>query len=197
MLQDELKIATRPNHDELENLMFVNEIMNKSLTSSDYAQILSTNYIVHTLLEPKIQAALGEDIKIALHIDARFKVAALAADLKESELDVAALDLYAGDFEPKDFTEAHALGALYVLEGATLGGNVIQKKLRNTPGFEDLGLNYYTVYKDELMNRWVSFVQLLNTTDTNDAAVIEGAKYTFDFIASVSRQLATLVKFVG
>ena len=190
MLQDELKIATRPNHDELENLMFVNEIMNKSLTISDYAQILSTNYIVHTLLEPKIQAALGEDIKIALHIDARFKVAALAADLKESELDVAALDLYAGDFEPKDFTEAHALGALYVLEGATLGGNVIQKKLRNTPGFEDLGLNYYTVYKDELMKRWVSFVQLLNSTDTNDAAVIEGAKYTFDFIASVSRQLA-------
>ena len=190
MLQDELKIATRPNHDELENLMFVNEIMNKSLTSSDYAQILSTNYIVHTLLEPKIQAALGEDIKIALHINARFKVPALAADLKESELDVAALDLYAGDFEPKDFTEAHALGALYVLEGATLGGNVIQKKLRNTPGFEDLRLNYYTVYKDELMNRWVSFVQLLNTTHTNDAAVIEGAKYTFDFIASVSRQLA-------
>jgi len=190
MLQDELKIATRPNHDELENLMFVNEIMNKSLTSSDYAQILSTNYIVHTLLEPKIQAALGEDIKIALHINARFKVPALAADLKESELDVAALDLYAGDFEPKDFTEAHALGALYVLEGATLGGNVIQKKLRNTPGFEDLRLNYYTVYKDELMNRWVSFVQLLNTTDTNYAAVIEGAKYTFDFIAFVSRQLA-------
>jgi len=190
MLQDELKIATRPNHDELENLMFVNEIMNKSLTSSDYAQILSTNYIVHTLLEPKIQAALGEDIKIALHINARFKVPALAADLKESELDVAALDLYAGDFEPKDFTEAYALGALYVLEGATLGGNVIQKKLRNTPGFEDLRLNYYTVYKDELMNRWVSFVQLLNTTDTNYAAVIEGAKYTFDFIAFVSRQLA-------
>ena len=189
MLQEALKAATKDNHDELENLMFVDEIMNKSLSIDNYRKILSTNYVVHKVIEPKIEAALTDEVKDALKLQNRFKLDALQADAVESDLDISELDNLAASLDDIKITNESALGTLYVLEGATLGGNVILKKLRNTPGFEDFSLSYYAVYKDQLMNNWMSFVQTLNSSGADSETVVEGAKSTFDFIASVSRRL--------
>jgi heme oxygenase len=190
MLQERLKTATKGNHDELEELMFVNEIMNKTLTREQYKTLLATNYIVHSAIESRLHEALDADLKTILEVDTRYKLAALEQDLEEMEISKADLDALDFDFlKSQDFNNASSLGAMYVLEGATLGGNVIQKKLRANPAFENLSLNYYTVYAQNLMSNWLSFVKVLNTSvpEADFAQAEASAVKLFKQIAQVSK----------
>lgn len=192
MLQEILKSATKAHHDELENLMFVNEIMNKTLTLEQYKTLLATNYIVHSAIESKLHKALDEDIKAQLNIKNRDKLSALKQDLAEMGIKKEDLDALQVDFADWDESNnASSLGAMYVLEGATLGGNVIQKKLRGTPAFENLSLNYYTVYAHNLMPNWLSFVKVLNSSVAEEdfAQAEQSAVGMFQQIATVSRKV--------
>jgi heme oxygenase len=189
MLQEILKSATKDHHDELEELMFVHEIMNKTLTLDQYKTLLATNYIVHSAIESKLHHALDTEIRETLDIENRDKLAALEQDLEEVNMDKEDLDAIKFDYLPKDHNNATSLGAMYVLEGATLGGNVIQKKLRANPAFENLGLNYYTVYAQNLMPNWLTFVKVLNTSvpETEYSQAQESAVDMFQHIAKVSK----------
>jgi len=196
MLQEILKSATKDNHDELESLMFVNEIMNKTLTLDQYKTLLATNYIVHSAIESKLHDALDDQLKDKLHITQRDKLAALELDLAEMEMDKAELDSLDFDFlKLKDKNNASSLGAMYVLEGATLGGNVIRKKLRANPVFENLKLNYYSVYDQQLMPNWLSFVGVLNSSvpEEDFALAEESAVDMFKHIAEVSKTVKTIL----
>lgn len=190
MLQEKLKTATKGNHDELEELMFVNEIMNKTLTLEQYKTLLATNYIVHAAIESRLHDALDAELKTVLGIENRHKVAALEQDLLEMNIQKNELDALDFDFlKKRDFNNASSLGAMYVLEGATLGGNVIHKKLKANPVFEGLSLKYYTVYAQELMPNWLSFVKVLNTSvpEADHTAAEESAVELFKQIAQVSK----------
>lgn len=192
MLQELLKSATKDNHDELEELMFVNEIMNKTITLEQYKTLLATNYVIHAAIESKLHNALNTELKSVLDIDNRFKVAALEQDLQEMGIPKETLDKIDVDFlKDKNYDTATALGAMYVLEGATLGGHVIQKKLRANPAFENLNLNYYSVYAQNLMPNWLSFVKTLNTSvpETDYEAAKDSAIDTFENIAKVSKTI--------
>ena len=196
MLQEILKSATKDNHDELEELMFVNEIMNKTITLEQYKTLLATNYIVHAAMESKLHAALDAELKDKLHIENRHKLTALEQDLIEAEIEKEELD--ALDFDFLTLTgdnNAASLGAMYVLEGATLGGNVIQKKLKANSAFQDLNLNYYTVYDQNLMPNWLSFVKVLNTSvpESDYQIAEESAVKMFEHIAEVARTVKTIL----
>jgi heme oxygenase len=195
MLQEKLKSATSAHHDELENLMFVQEIMNKTLTLEQYKTLLATNYVVHAAIESKLHDALDQGVKDILDIENRNKLAALEQDLQEMNMQKEDLDAVHFDFLPKDHSNASSLGAMYVLEGATLGGNVIRKKLRANPVFEHLSLNYYSVYAENLMPNWLSFVNVLNTTvPVADHQMAEdSAVEMFQHIAQVSKTVRTIL----
>ena len=196
MLQDILKSATKDNHDELEALMFVNEIMNKTLTLEQYKTLLATNYIVHSAIESKLHETLDKELKLELDVTRRNKLAALIQDMQEVQLDKEELDALDFDFlDVKEYTNASALGAMYVLEGATLGGNVIQKKLRATPAFQNLNLNYYTVYGQHLMPSWLSFVKVLNSSvpETDFSIARDSAVKMFENIAEVAKTVKTVL----
>lgn len=190
MLQEILKSATKVHHDELESLMFVNEIMNKTLTLEQYKTLLATNYIVHSAIESKLHNALDVTLKTTLDIENRHKLEALEQDLLEIGMKKEELNALNFDF-PDIKDNATSLGAMYVLEGATLGGNVIQKKLRATPAFKNLGLNYYTVYAQNLMPNWLAFVKVLNTSvpETEYPKAEDSAVNMFEHIAEVSKSV--------
>lgn len=196
MLQDRLKLATKENHDELEELMFVNEIMNKTLSLEQYKTLLATNYIIHSAIESKLHESLDEETKKLLTIEYRNKVDALRKDLAEIGIVKDELDEMNFDFlQNENYDHASALGAMYVLEGATLGGHVIYKKLRATPAFETLNLNYYTVYAQQLMPNWLVFVNVLNTRveEGDHQRAEESAVKMFQHIAEVSRTVKTVL----
>lgn len=189
MLQEILKSATSTHHDELERLMFVNQIMNKTLTREEYKTLLATNYIIHSAIESRLHDALDADLKTALDIENRHKLAALEQDLLEMQMNKEALDEMDFDFlQLAPQNNASAMGAMYVLEGATLGGNVIQKKLKANPAFEGLNLNYYTVYAQNLMPNWLTFVKVLNSSipESDYPQAEKSAVNMFEHIAEVA-----------
>jgi len=189
MLQEKLKSATSAHHDELEQLMYVHEIMNKTLTLEQYKTLLATNYIIHSAVESKLHDALDGDIRESLDIDNRNKLNALEMDLAEMNMEKENLDAIDFEFNLKDHRNAASLGAMYVLEGATLGGSVIQKKLRANSAFADLSLNYYNVYAQNLIPNWQTFVKVLNTSvpETDHQLAEESALDMFRDIARVSK----------
>jgi heme oxygenase len=197
MLQDRLKSVTKVNHDELESLMFVNEIMNKTLSVEQYKIVLTTNYIIHAELESGLHEHLSADLRDKLQIGNRSKLVALQQDLDEMQIrqeELEALDL---SFLQIDASNAASLGAMYVLEGATLGGHVIYKKLKANPAFENLSLNYYSVYQQNLMPNWLSFVDVINTNvpESEFETAEHAALQMFNHIADVSRTVKS--SFIG
>jgi heme oxygenase len=87
---------------------------------------------------------------------------------------------------PKIKTFGDALGSLYVLEGATLGGQIIAKNFG--PKFNlssSTGLSFFTGYGELTGVKWAEFRNFANNksmsqrTSEFDNIVIESAKDTF------------------
>jgi heme oxygenase len=88
MLHETLKSATKQNHDKLEQLMYVNDIMSGTLTLQHYKQILTTNYLVHKAYEAFLFDNLSTDVAQQLNITHRQKLPALIADMEAVNIDL-------------------------------------------------------------------------------------------------------------
>ena len=195
MLQEILKQATNRQHDHLEQLMFVDKIMNGSLSVEEYKQILLTNYLVHARFEKNFHERLDSDLQQELHTNQRTKLAALEQDLIELNINQPKINSAKSSIQILQ-NNAAILGAMYVLEGATLGGNVIVKKLKINPNLQNLHLNfyYYQVYGADLIARWKSFCQVLNTKVAAEdyETSIQSALQVFDYFASAMQGISDL-----
>jgi len=186
MLHETLKQATSADHDQLEPLMHVNDIMNGTLSAAQYKQILVTNYLVHKNLEEAIYSKLSNKTAQDIGLPHREKLAALQKDLDElniSEPETGTEEITFGN------SDAELLGAMYVLEGATLGGSVIVKRLKTNPELNHLTFNYYQVYGEKLIPMWKRFCEVLNQQpESSSDAAVTGAKKMFGYIAAVQQQ---------
>lgn len=193
-LQQTIKEVTKKHHTLLENLMFVNEIMNGTLTLHQYKQLILTNYLVHLRFEDNLFSSLSPVTANRLNISARKKLPSLVADIVEQHISIKPDEIYNTDLSFED--EAATLGALYVLEGATLGGNVIQAKLKNNTVLRNLNtaFNYYKAYGDSPFKYWKEFCDVLNAQPlVTHSNITEGAKKMFHFIEYV--HIAVLQKY--
>lgn len=192
MIANILRTETADKHKELESLMFVNEIMNHSLTVEDYKTLITINYIIHQKMENVLANLLDANLAEKLEMKDRFKLEALEKDLAHWGID--SLSLPGLNFElfiPKK-NNAEVLGALYVLEGATLGGNVIKKHILANPNFnnQEAGLNYYGVYGNDLSTKWKTFITVLNESisEADYKYCVESANNTFQNLINLTKQ---------
>jgi len=187
MLQEILKLATDKQHQDLEQMMFVNKIMDGTLSVEEYKEILQTNYIVHALLEQQLYDSVNPELQDELEINKRRKLPALLKDLDELNIDPQEIELQ----NKETFITANnatVLGAMYVLEGATLGGNVIVKKLKVNPNLQslNLGFHYYQVYGADLGKNWKQFLHVLNTkiSEENYPISVNSALTVFEYFST-------------
>lgn len=83
---------------------------------------------------------------------------------------------------PEFDTPEKALGALYVLEGSTLGGQIISKMLaKQITGSTVDSFSFYNPYGDATHQKWGEFKKLLDADYTAEqkALISEGANETF------------------
>ena len=184
MLSHVIKTTTAPLHARLEQALFANAIMDGSLTLSDYNKVLRVNYYVHHLLEPLIFIALGERVKQEIELVKRTKLPALEEDMIGSRINLFA-DGHISVHLPSFDNEAEALGALYVLEGATLGGQVIIKQLKKNDSFATLPLAYYNVYANKTGVRWKQFLEIINQYEDRER-VLQGAQKVYELYLAVA-----------
>ena len=84
--------------------------------------------------------------------------------------------------------EHEALGAMYVIEGSTLGGNVIAKQLSKIEGFEEVTFNFFGCYQENTGPMWKNFKEVLDTdvAEENYPQVLSGAKKLYTFLLNVN-----------
>jgi heme oxygenase len=187
-LRQQLKAATQPYHDQTERLAGPST----DFTLVDYRTFLLAGWLFHSSLENSLTNILPQSLKEDLRWSDRLKTERITQDLLEVGVGPT------GGLLPLSFTietVPQALGALYVAEGATLGG-VMMKKAWAT----DVAIGPYTsfrflgCYGTQTGAYWKSFVNVLESTvtDPNDeVAAIAAARATFEFYQACHRRASS------
>lgn len=78
-------------------------------------------------------------------------------------------------------SEAEALGMFYVIEAASLGGNVIKKQLQKNPDFFNVEFNYFGMYGEQIGAFWKNFTSTINTyfSEKQNNEVLKGAERAY------------------
>ncbi len=164
-VSDRLRAETAEAHGRMEaGLDLLHDLSRPRL-----AEVLRRFHSFHAGWEPAA-ARLLDDPEL---FDPRRRLAALDADLQSLGVDAPAepwpVPPWLGD-------EGAAWGSLYVMEGSTLGGQVIGRSLR-AAGVE--GVTYFDGRGREAGPLWRELRRRLDVS-ADPARVVEGARLTFD-----------------
>lgn len=175
---DRLREETRAAHDAIERVF---DWEGRLATREGYRALLARLYGFHAAWEPSAAALLDDPALF----EPRRKAHLLARDLIHLGLvpeELARLSRPGGDAAPR--TRAEALGGLYVLEGSTLGGQVIARHLARTLGVgPDAGGAYYAAYGEAVGPMWRAVRARLLAEASDPAAadaVVAAAGRTFE-----------------
>ncbi|WP_313100877.1 biliverdin-producing heme oxygenase [Epilithonimonas sp.] len=173
-----LKEKTKQEHDKTEESLQSKKIFDRSYTLEDYKNLLIHNYFLISKYEPQVNKFLHKYPELKL--DVRRKIIAITTDLHNLKVDINN-DFIANNLD----NEAEAFGALYVMEGSTLGGNVIAKQLRKNPEFENIEFNYFGVYGENTGPYWREFKSIIDEKITQEQYndCVAGAKKAYQLLA--------------
>ncbi|MDQ1161110.1 heme oxygenase [Chryseobacterium sp. SORGH_AS 447] len=183
MVSEYLKQHTAEYHDAAEKLFNSKKIFNKTFTLEDYKKIIGTNYLMLLHSEDQIFSSLSDQLAEKLNLENRKKL-----PLIEKDLASLALENRTAVHNLEFTSENEALGALYVIEGSTLGGNVIAKQLSKTEGFDEVTFNFFGCYQENTGPMWKNFKEVLDTEvkEQNYDEVLSGAKKLYTFLLNVN-----------
>lgn len=167
-----VKEATATVHAELEDLLLPK--LSSIETFEDYAALLKMFYGFYNPLENSILQYISADI--LPDIFERRKTILLQHDLAALGQNTNKI-LHCFSL-PSITNPAAAFGAMYVLEGSTLGGRVITKMLLQNNGVPPTALLFFSGYGESTGSKWKSFLQTLNA-QVREKDVIAGANATF------------------
>ena len=175
-----LKIETQPMHHALESHARMKALMSDDLTHAEYTHLLRRLYGFYAPLETRLAAWDAETV--AINPQQRRKTAWLAQDLQALSPDALTSALPRCNSLPAVDGVAAALGCWYVLEGATLGGQIICRHLRQQLGLgAETGLRFYTGYGHHTGMQWRTFQAAADDimVGHSDAEAIRSARSTF------------------
>lgn len=184
-----LKAHTASYHDKLEMQMYVKEIFDRTLTFAQYCNLIHVNYVITDAIERSIHDALPANLRQELTIDKREKMQALEKDRKALGLHTIVMH---HSHKPLYRNVQEAFGGMYVLEGATLGGNVIARHLKEMPVLQQQPFYFYSVYGNTTRDKWLAFTQVLNreVSEETSKGCVDKAIETFKFFHQVAQSMA-------
>lgn len=170
--RDQLRQATAAAHAALEATALMRAVTESVPGEAAYRAYLQAHWRVHAALEP----VLADRLPPAWTAERLAKTLWLEADLRALGAPLPAALPRPGGLEGR----AQALGAMYVLEGATLGLGVVGRRLANAhPARQGAG-RFMAAYGSECGARWSAFMQLLSEQDAAGlTAACTAAEATF------------------
>ncbi|NGZ74742.1 biliverdin-producing heme oxygenase [Saccharibacillus alkalitolerans] len=166
---ERLRNESAPYHDRVEANPYATAIMDGTIGLEEYKHYLERFY---GFLFPLERLAESSEALSAsgYDLEARRKTPMLEKDL--DKLGVSAHDrgsLPLCEELPDLSTPAKLLGCFYVIEGSTMGGQMITKKLSQTlPVTPEAGLSYFNAYGGETRSRWTAFRERLLEADRSE-----------------------------
>lgn len=177
----QLRERTADWHATLEqNILSVN-LVSEHVSKEDYRKYLAALYPFTKGFEKYIYPEL---VSFVDDIDQRKRTAMLEEDLRKLGQDLAAPEPLDEAYFKAMYTDPYAaLGALYVVEGSTLGGQLLQKHVQKTLGAEvENKTNYFAAHGTGTGTMWKHFLtQLTAVADQSGKQenMIDGALRTF------------------
>jgi len=181
MILAKLKEQTAEQHQRLEGKL---NILARLNSAQGYKSLLKQFYGFYRPLEMHLGSVMCPPGFLA-DFTARRKTPLLEKDLLFLDLPERELRaLPQCQKLPTVESEAQAFGCLYVLEGATLGGQIISKYVADKLGYEsERGATFFMSYGAEVRAMWCAFCQALREyamAHDADDEVVAAAVDTFD-----------------
>jgi len=178
-LLEKLRTETRSAHESIEHAIDL-----ERLTSSleDYGALLKRFYGFHVMWE----AVAGPTLDEPEFFEPRRKTGLLVKDLLAlglQESDIAALPLCQPTVPMANRWDV--LGAMYVIEGSTLGGTLIARRTHERLGLmPESGSAYFRSYGSAVGPMWREFRDKLSDASSpdTDESVISSAQRTFQIM---------------
>lgn len=184
-----VRSTTRPWHDRMEEVALSSKIGDGTLSLHEYKSIILGHYVFHQSAEEMLlQSGTLHNVE-SLSVDERMKSQSLANDI-----DQLGIRPYTFAYRPRISVDTvpQALGVMYVMEGATLGGTVIGKALQDNPDIANSGaMDYYGCYGSLTGSRWKQFKEIVVReicTENDQSIFIEAAESTFKEYAACMEQ---------
>lgn len=181
MLSDYLKTNSRSDHDSIENSI---DLVKCASESESYLKLIKAFYGYYKPIEIIFDSYQNEFQNLGIDVKARHKLNLLTDDLKHlglSQNDISNLPTCHNLTEIKDLSEA--IGALYVLEGSTMGGQIIFRQLSKSgivTNGDEKG-RFFKAYGADTMKMWNDFKNSLNKIpEADNDVVLSKAKETFN-----------------
>lgn len=174
MLSEDLKQNTEDIHKSAEKVMI--GWLKRIRTKADHVAFLGWLYAYYSPVESLIRQQLTPDR--FPDMDRRSRAENLLRDMEQTGLP--APPPQRCEELPVIDSFGKALGALYVLEGSTLGGRIIAAMLARTLG-DDKSLSYFNSYGNETGGMWTSFRDFLDSDATASIheEIVQSAQATF------------------
>ncbi|RYZ31051.1 MAG: hypothetical protein EOO10_00545 [Chitinophagaceae bacterium] len=163
-------------HQEVEQLLIPR--LNAIQSLEDYTAILQSFYAYYLPIEKAIQQQVSSSI--LPDIEKRRTAMLIVDDLAFLGISI---DEKCCENLPEITSTAQAFGALYVLEGSTLGGKMIAKMLakNSSVSIPPGALNFFNGYKEATGKMWTGFIEVLNQ-QTDADTIIHAANQTFYYL---------------
>ncbi len=168
-----LRVETQVEHEQIENKI---RIFSGAFSKQDYVHLLTAFRCFYFLYEKQLLSQV-HILPGSFEINSRMKIPLLDADLKNFKkiqfLEIPRI--------PAANSLAQIVGAMYVVEGATLGGQVIYRQLQKTLSLSLDSTHFFRGYNELTGQMWSKFkVEAEKIIDLeNFDEVIASAKYTF------------------
>ena len=166
-----LKQTTADLHQRVEQRVHV---FSTHFDMGQYVMLLRRTYGFWAPLEAQLQR-LPELYHPALALDCRLKAHLLEADLRT--FGVPSADVTLCTDLPQVGTIGQGLGCMYVLEGSTLGSQIIARHLTKRFGIDsDSGAAFFNAYRGLTNTRWAEFREfMMSHTDPSSADEVIGS----------------------
>jgi len=154
MINEQLKESTQPSHQALEKKMV--SMIKNIRTREDYVKFLKLMYGYYAALEKRVQEYVSD-----VEIGKRRKAEQLLQDISYFEAATTVND--SCNELPPIRSNAEALGAMYVMEGSTMGGSTIARMIKGQAGIDGpSGFSFFNGYGEETGKMWEEFKVFLN-----------------------------------
>ena len=188
MLSQKLSEQTRAAHRSIESSLAFAPVMSESFTLEQYTCLLKGFYGFIAPVESTVISLLTDLLPDASE---RQKTGWLVQDL--TALSLSSKEMSKLPLRHYTFTNRYeAFGFLYVIEGSTLGGQMIVKKLKENPLLASAVFHYYTGYGTATGQRWKAFKEAINhIPEAHHQAVVRSANDTFAALESYMNKNAS------
>jgi len=176
-LMNKLKESIQPYHKRLESKV---DWFKPGFSRTDYLELLQKFWAYYSPLEQKFNQ-IPELKRWLPDFRQRAKLPLLLMDLHNLGLTDETLRqrLWCTDL-PRLSEPDSALGCLYVIEGSTLGGQVISGHLKQTFAMDKTnGAAFFNGYGDATGAMWLTFKEAISDADVDQETVITAACETF------------------